>query len=323
MTREILFWCVAGGMVLFAALCVVLAFVRPRLFCGIEDDSRAAARSILNEELATLKEDFACGRISESLYARGLADVERRALEDMAPAAKSAVAVKGPWTTVGLTASLVIVACALAVYGKIGSPGLINFVAGYQSGGIMNSDGSLADKDAQYDEALLSAYLERNPSDERAQTLYARLLVKAKKWPEAALAYKRALDLNGKVSRDPEVIGEYAASVMSIGTAESYAQSIGILDRALRLDERNYNLHELAAIANLELQRWTPAREHLEVLLSQISMDVPAYRSIAETAAHCARMERLHKEKMELIAKKKAEWEKEKEAGRASSEPLP
>ena len=156
----------------------------------------------------------------------------------------------------------------------------------------MRADGSLAAAAPQYDAPLMSAYLKRNPSDERAWVLLARLYVEEAKWTEAAKAYRSALDLKGKVSHDAAVWVEYAASVMSLPTDDAYDQGIPILEEALRLDEANTSAHELYAIASLETHRWAQALKHLEYLMSRLHMDTPKYRKLAQLAAYAAGMER-------------------------------
>ena len=293
MTRELIFWALAALMAAAAAAAAMIPLVRAGRSGASAAAGEAMNRELLTEELENLRRERDAGLIGEASYAESVEDVQRRALEELQKSAPKHATVH-PAVGVGAVAAAVV--CALAVYGQIGSAGLINFVSGRQTGGIMQTDGSLGETRVDYDADMLTAYLARNPEDERAQTLLARLYVKAKDWKAAAGAYEKAVAIGNRVARDPIVLAEWAASLMSLQTDESYAEAADILERALMLDERDVNARELAAIAALELRRWGEARKHLELLLTRVSMDTHEYRSIADTAAYAASMERMQKE---------------------------
>ena len=157
----------------------------------------------------------------------------------------------------------------------------------------MQADGTLGSTEGLYDEASLGAYLKDNGKDERAWVLYARLKVHKQAWKEAADAYKKAVDLNGFVAKDANVLVEYAAALISQETKETYIQSLAVLDQALAIDSKLLSARELYAISSLELGYWTQARESIEYLLSQMSMDDPVYERLAQTGAYAAEQERL------------------------------
>lgn len=291
MNQELLFWAIAAAITLLVVI-IVLTGLRASNASG--DRAAAMNRALLREEIDNLAKERDAGLISEAIYQQSVEDVQRRALEEIASAPAAHRKAHPAIVVVALAAA---VAVGWGTYWRVGSPGLIPFVSDYQAGGIMQPDGSLAQSAHSYDVASLQAYLKRNPRDERAQTLLARLFVEQKDWVQAAQHYRAAVEIGGKVSRDVRVLGEYAASLMSQQTDETYAQAAQILDKALRIDETNANVRELAAIAALELERWQEACDHLELLLSRLSIDTPAYRSIAQTAAYAARMLQLKKER--------------------------
>lgn len=291
MTTEIIFWCIAALLIAAALAAVAAAFMRTSRFCSPAGSSLEQSRALLNEELDLLARERAANLVSEVIYADSVEDVRRRALEDLEEGA-ARVRTEPNRKTVMALVSVLLVAVSLALYLKVGAPGMIPFVDSQRTQGIMRADGSLAAAAPQYDAPLMSAYLKRNPSDERAWVLLARLYVEEAKWTEAAKAYRSALDLKGKVSHDAAVWVEYAASVMSLPTDDAYDQGIPILEEALRLDEANTSAHELYAIASLETHRWAQALKHLEYLMSRLHMDTPKYRKLAQLAAYAAGMER-------------------------------
>lgn len=298
MTSEFIFWCIAGLMLAAAAFFIAAAFLRTRLFSGQEETSEKANRKLLNEELEVLEKEKAAGLISQSIYEESVDDVRRRALEELSEKAPVQTQEKHK-TAVMLCVCLFVVAGALAVYLKIGAPGMIPFVESQRTHGLMRADGTLAAAAPQYDAELMTAYLKRNPNDERAWVLLARLYVKQRDWSAAIESYRAALDLNQKVVHDPEVWIEYAASIMSLPEPDAYEKGLPAAAKALSLDETNANAHELYAIACLETARWKEALEHLEYLLSRLHMDTPQYQKLARTAAFAAQMLRAHEPDLE------------------------
>mgnify|MGYP002770554818 CR=1 FL=1 len=296
MDRELLFWAIALVMVFVACSAVAWAFLRPECFTTAQNDADELSRTLLNEELATLKKEFEAGLITQAIYDESVEDVKRRALEDLSRTDKPAGG-KAHTLTMMFAGFAVVAAGSLGLYAYLGSPSLIVFADSIHRHGIMQPDGTLVDAPAQYDARTLRAYLADNAKDERAWVLYARLLVEAKDWAGAAQAYRAAIDIKGKVSKDADVLLEYAASLMSLQTDPAYEEGYGVIQEALKLDETHVKGHELAAIACLELSRWKQAREHLEVLLGRLTFNSPAYRSIAETAAFAAQQERLENER--------------------------
>lgn len=306
MDREMLFWAIALVMILVACAAMALAFLCPKRFVCGKVDADDMNRELLNQELKNLEAEYKAGLTTKAIYEESVEDVKRRALEDLAKT--KTVEEQGNGGLITMLASCAFVAAAaLGLYSYLGSPSLIVFADSVQNHGIMQEDGSLADTTPTYDIRTMRAYLAENAGDERAWTLYARLLAEAKDWPAASQAYKTAIDLNGKVAKDPEVYLEYAASLMSQETHAAYEEAYSAIESSLLLDETNANAHELAAIAALELQMWSQARSHLEFLLGRLTFDSPAYKSIAETAAYAAQQERaqLKAQKEELDAKAK------------------
>ncbi len=298
MTTEIIFWCIAALMLAAAIAFLAAAFWRTPLFSSTTGTSEEANRGLLVAELELLEREHKAGLVSQAIYEESVEDVRRRALEELGAAPKGR-RLETHQKAVFAALSGFVAAVSLAVYSAVGAPGMIPFVDSQSTQRLMRADGTLAAAAPQYDEELMRAYLKRNPGDERAWVLLARLLVKQSDWKGAVEAYKSALDLGRKVSRDVEVWTEYAASVMSLPEQDAYETGLPIVQKALELDEANAQAHELAAIACLETRRWGQARVHLEYLLSRLTMDSPRYRRLAGAAALAARMERMQNEEQE------------------------
>ena len=290
MTYETAFWIVAALLSVVAVFAILWALLRP----ASDDDgqlNKELSREALSEQLRVLDDERAAGLVTDRIYEESVADVQRRALEELVDDEKHAKrSAPGKVFAIGLV--FVVAASTFALYKGLGSPSLINFVSDPPKQGIMQADGTLGSTEGLYDEASLAAYLKDNGGDERAWVLYARLKVRDKDWKEAADAYKRAVDVEGFVAKDADVLVEYAAALISQETREGYLGSLTVLDRALAINDKLLSARELYAIASLELGHWTKARENIEFLLAQMSMDDPVYERLAQTGAYAAEQER-------------------------------
>lgn len=290
MTYETAFWIVAALLSVVAVFAILWALLRP----ASDDDgqlNKELSREALSEQLRVLDDERAAGLVTDRIYEESVADVQRRALEELVDDEKHAKrSAPGKVFAIGLV--VVVAASTFVLYKGLGSPSLINFVSDPPKQGIMQADGTLGNTEGLYDEASLAAYLKDNGGDERAWVLYARLKVRDKDWKEAADAYKRAVDVEGFVAKDADVLVEYAAALISQETREGYLASLTVLDRALAINDKLLSARELYAIASLELGHWTKARENIEFLLSQMSMDDPVYERLAQTGAYAAEQER-------------------------------
>lgn len=299
MTFETTFWLIAAALCAIAVFAVLRALLKTTDTNDDEALSRQLTRQALAEQLCVLADERNAGLVTDKIYEASVADVERRALEELQVGDRKTLrkAPFGKGFAFGL--SIVVVVVSFGLYLALGSPSLINFVSEQPKTGIMQADGSLGSTEGLYDEESLAAYLKDNGDDERAWVLYARLFVRKADWPKAASAYKKAIDLNEFVAKDPDVLVEYAAALISQETQATYRESLHVLDRALAINAKHLPARELYAISSLELGLWTKARESLEFLLSQMSMDDPVYARLAQTAAYAAQREREQKQAQE------------------------
>ncbi len=292
MTYETTFWIAAVLLSAVAVFAVLWALLRDK----DNDDSalgQELAREAFAEQLRVLQEERSAGLINDAIYEASVTDVQRRALEEISDDKRQGRRSVPFGKSFALVLSLVMVLGTFGLYKALGSPSLINFVSEPPKPGIMQSDGSLGSTEGLYSEESLAAYLKDNAQDERAWVLYARLKVREQRWQEAAAAYKKAVDIGELVSKDPDVLVEYAAALISQETRQTYIESLHILDQALAINTKHLPAHELYAISSLELAHWSDARMHLEFLLSMLSMDDPVYERLAQTAAYAAQQERL------------------------------
>ena len=128
----------------------------------------------------------------------------------------------------------------------------------------------------------LSAHLERHPRDARAWAIYARLKFSGGGYAEAAAAYARAVELPGKVARDPLVWCEYADALAMAGDGRLAGRPRELIDHALALNRSHPRALEMAGSAEIEAGDYAAALRYWEELLSILPADTPARAELAQ-----------------------------------------
>ncbi|MCF0253326.1 MAG: c-type cytochrome biogenesis protein CcmI [Duodenibacillus sp.] len=292
MDHQALFWGAAAAMAAAAAAAVcapLCPWLRRRAGEG-GAGSAEAARALLADELAVLERERAAGLVSEAAYEACVEDVQRRALDEAAAQARAPRRQDGGWLLALAAALAVGASCGL--YARLGSGDLISFFETQRTMGLLQQDGTLSANRQRQDMRLMRDYLKLHPENERAWVLYAKAWIERKNWVEAANAYRRAVDLKGRVAKDVSSLLEFAGCLMSLQTYKGYEDAADVLAGAISIDDGNLKLRELYAVACLETGRWGPAREQLERLMESLSPGDPAYQSLAQAAAYAAERER-------------------------------
>jgi cytochrome c-type biogenesis protein CcmH len=127
----------------------------------------------------------------------------------------------------------------------------------------------------------LSAHLEKHPRDARAWAIYARLKFARGDYAEAGAAYARAVELPGKVARDPLVWCEYADALAMAGNGRLAGKPRELIDHALALNSSHPRALEMAGSAEIEAGNFTAALRYWEQLLSILPADSPARDELA------------------------------------------
>ena len=141
MTYETAFWIVAALLSVVAVFAILWALLRP----ASDDDgqlNKELSREALSEQLRVLDDERAAGLVTDRIYEESVADVQRRALEELVDDEKHAKrSAPGKVFAIGLV--VVVAASTFALYKGLGSPSLINFVSDPPKQGIMQADGTL------------------------------------------------------------------------------------------------------------------------------------------------------------------------------------
>lgn len=221
--------------------------------------------SIYQGQLAELENDLKNGTISEEQYAQAKQDLERNLLSDVSPAdlaAASAPARSGnPWIAVALV-GIFVPAMAVGLYAKLG--------AGPQ--GLAPETATPVVKADQHNETIdgmlkqLEDKLAQNPDDGESWYMLARSYQFLKRFPEAADAFEKAVQLGGDQSAD--VLASYADAVAMASGKRLTDKSIELLDQALRVDANHVKALWLMGTAKYQNKDLRGALEYWERLFA-------------------------------------------------------
>jgi len=127
----------------------------------------------------------------------------------------------------------------------------------------------------------LAAHLDKHPRDARAWAILARLEFARGDYPGAVSAYAHAVELPGKVARDPLVWCEYADAVALAADGRLAGKPRGLIDHALALNSRHPRALEMAGSAEVEAGNFTAALGYWEELLAILPAESPARPELA------------------------------------------
>ncbi|MCE9640736.1 MAG: hypothetical protein K8S22_11405 [Betaproteobacteria bacterium] len=127
----------------------------------------------------------------------------------------------------------------------------------------------------------LAAHLDKYPRDARAWAIVARLKFLRDDYAGAATAYARAVELPGKVARDPLVWCEYADALAMANGGRLAGKPRELVDHALALDAKNTRALEMAGSAEIEAGNYAAALRYWEELLSILPADSPDRAELA------------------------------------------
>lgn len=113
-----------------------------------------------------------------------------------------------------------------------------------------------------------AAHLEKHPRDARAWAIFARLKFARGEYAVAGAAYARAVELPGKVARDPLVWCEYADVLAMAGDGRLEGKPRELIDHALALNSSHPHALEMAGSAEIEAGNFAAALRYWEELLS-------------------------------------------------------
>ncbi|HZX30472.1 MAG TPA: c-type cytochrome biogenesis protein CcmI [Rhodocyclaceae bacterium] len=224
--------------------------------------------AVLREQRAELERDRASGAIDAAAYEKARDELERRALEDLsesaAPAAPGSV-LRRP--LVAGVVGLLVPAVAISLYLFLGTPGALT---GKAPATAQNGGHSV---DAQQIAAMvegLAAKLQDNPNDGEGWLMLGRSYGAMGRFPEAVVAYGRAIDL---LPPDAQVLADFADVVAMAQGRNLQGQPEQIVRRALEVDPNNVKALALAGTIAFQKQNYPAAIGEWRKILTLVPED--------------------------------------------------
>jgi cytochrome c-type biogenesis protein CcmH len=272
------FLVVAAAMVAAAVAWVLVPLLRQRRQAG--PDPEATNLAVLRDQVAELDADLARGTLTPERYDQAKLELERRVLDEVAPApgaAGATPAASSAWAAAILGAAIPV--AAVALYLAVGTPAML--VA--QTPGASGPQHEVTADQLEAMVAKLAAHVEKNPDDVKGWSLLARSYYVMARYPEAVRAYERAAVL---APRDTDLLADYADALGMTQGRSLHGKPLEIVERALAIDPDHWKALALAGTAAFERKDYRGAIAYWERLKrvvpadSQIGQSVDA--SIAE-----------------------------------------
>jgi cytochrome c-type biogenesis protein CcmH len=266
----------------FAALLVAIAlcYVLPPLMQRVEraDDERKRANvSIYRDQFNELDQDLRDGVLDKEQYEQGRLELQRRLLEDVAPAQdeKTAPAVNSPRSgrrTAILFGSMIPLLAVLLYY-RIGTPqaltpGQQQALPSRQAEDVARDapagqPGMPSQQQIEERVAGLAARLKDNPNDAKGWAMLARSYQSFNRYKEASDAYARAAELTGT---DAQLWADYAESLALANNSQLQGRPVELINKALQLDPKNQKALWLAGNAAFQAEDFQQAISYWEKL---------------------------------------------------------
>jgi cytochrome c-type biogenesis protein CcmH len=176
------------------------------------------------------------------------------------------------------TGAVVLVAAGL--FGLRGVADAAGSPPGLTEDVLRQAETVAADPDAHL-YAQLQLQLQRQPDDERALVLKARLDMRAQRFEQAAAGFERALARHAKVALDPGVWVEHAEARAMMQGQSLAGEPQRLLEQALALDAGHPQALDLAGSAAWELRDFARAAAYWKRLLAQVPSDAPRHAALS------------------------------------------
>ena len=285
------FW-IFAGLLIAVALCYVL----PPLLQRAEqtDDEREQANvSIYRDQLTELERDMRDGVLDKEQYEQGRLELQRRLLEDVAPAqGRTATAESSPRSgrTTAMILGTAIPLVAVLLYFQIGTPNALTPGQQALSSGQESDEaaaparppGAPSQQEIEKRVASLAARLKENPDDAKGWAMLARSYQNFKRYKEASDAYARAAELTGN---DAELWANHAESLAMASGSQLQGRPLESINKALQLDPENQKALWLAGNAAFQSRDFKQAVAYWERLQKLLPKESEGMQTISDAIA--------------------------------------
>ena len=279
------FWLVAA---LFVA--VALGLVLPPLLrergAAMRPDRDAANIGLYRDELAELEREHAAGTQGPEQYRETKQEIERRLLEDVAPAAPALSAAASSrrasrWTALAVGIALPLV--AVLGYLKFGDIRALDPTVRQEGHAVTPEQiGAMVEKLAQR--------MQQNPGDVQGWVMLGRSYAVLNRFQDSAQAYARAVAL---VQDDAGLLADYADSLAMARGGDLVGEPYEIVKRGLAIDPKNFKLLALAGSAEFQRKDYSAAVGFWERSLAQVQPGSEFARAVQSSIDEARRVGKL------------------------------
>jgi len=275
----IVFWLVAGALVMIA----ILALVLPLLGRGGGSKPVVGSEvnlSVYRDQLRELEADRAAGTLDDIQYQNARTDLEARVLEDSSVTEDSSkLAASAKWSRTSIVAAVTMVPLlAVSLYFLLGTP------AGLESKIPTASVDEAHPATPEQFEAMVTWLAERlkaEPDNADGWVMLARSYVALNRYQDASIAYSRAVALQ---PNNAFVLADYA-DILAMLKQTLQGEPEKMIQRALQVDPVNLKALSLAGSAAFERKDYQGAISSWQKILGLIPADSPVVSSIKGSIA--------------------------------------
>lgn len=248
---------------------VVSAFVLPPLWLGLRAPARQADRkeinlSIFRDQLAELEREKAEDTLNETDFEQARRELQRRLLEEVAPADAAGVAPAGygPSRKMAIAILMLLPPLALVGYSILGDPKALDPAATQAV-----EQAQVTPEQINTMVAQLAAKMQANPDDMQGWLMLARSYKALGRFEEAVQAYGKAEKV---VNETPDLLASYAEAVAMAGGKGLLGKPQELVEKALKIDPNHGHSLFLGGAAAMEAGDNKKGIAYWEKLLPQV-----------------------------------------------------
>jgi len=251
------------------------------------DVERAAANlAILRDQVAELDADLRAGTLSEAQHREAKAELERRVLEEVK--AERTASAAGPAPRSGrLTAvavALLVPVAAAALYWRLGShdafdPEKLAARADADGGGDRHA---ISQQQLEQMVDRLAQKLAEKPDDPEGWSILARSYFVLQRFPDAAKAYEKVLQL---APGNADVLVDYADALAMSQGRDLAGKPIALVREALKIDPGNLKALAMAGTDAFNRKDYKDAVQYWERLEKALPAESPFADSVKSNLA--------------------------------------
>ncbi len=227
-------------------------------------DRQSANLAIFRDQLADLERERQDGTLAEADFAHARQELQRRLLDEAAPATESAAAtVAAPSRKTAFALLLLLPLGAALGYALLGNPAALDPARTAPP----PAQASLSPEQIDAMVARLAERMQNNPDDMQGWLMLARSYRTLGRYEDAAKAYAKAEKV---IADQPDLLANYAETLAMAGGQGLAGKPRQLVEQALKIDPKHAHSLFLAGAAAIEAKDNKKAIAYWEALLPQV-----------------------------------------------------